>query len=239
MLNHKKSLLVLSFFFIPLNLISSESTISGITTKVFAYLKTKEVPYVLKKQLDGIFYRPEVMENLSKIYTFTDPEKGRSILIHKEGFDFINFNVFRHTSLRKYIFKISINKYPHNEMFNAGRIRFAEIINQKGKNIVRAPIKYAYMPYIFKDEFTELPICFQRLPICIVIAEYTDFEFENGCKIYRHYSQDKQKEEHDILQQIGYPVDEEKPSNISQFKDYCVVLDTEPFEIDLEYPEAS
>jgi len=217
MLKLHKFFLLFSFFLIPLNLMPSESK-TCIPGEVFAYLKTKEVPYELKQELDKIFYLPEVMESLSKVYT----QKGSGLKMLDKGFTFLkpDMRIFMCEHLPNLVFKIGFKVDSiHNEFNNVMRIKFAEIINEKGKGIVRAPKKYAYMPYLYKSEFIDLPCC-------IVIAEY----IEKDCEL-------DIPEAHNILKSLEYW--DTRDANIFQVKDYCVVIDTEPFNIDLEYPEIS
>jgi hypothetical protein len=235
MLNLKEIVLIVSSLLIPLSLNSAEAVSinqTSITPEIFAYLKTKEVPYELKHQLDKIFYHTNVMEGLSKIYNSQNQaivEEGINILI-LEGFDFQSSRVFQHKSLPEWIFKIGFpnnyNHNEHNEKINAERIRFAEIINQNGKGIIKAPIKHAYMPYLFRCESGTLPVCYQKLPICIVVARFIPRKTLNKVNWT--------KAQEEILESIGYS--ESTWENIIQFEDYCMIIDTEPFSKQLEYP---
>ncbi|MDR3646852.1 MAG: hypothetical protein P4L22_04915 [Candidatus Babeliales bacterium] len=248
MLNYKKIFLILSIL-LPLNSKASEECISndseklsekitsefdeinyGITQELFEYLKTKEVPYELKKDLDKIFYDEDVMLRLSKIYNNKNPLWSQESLI-EEGFEFLpevklgnkslSTRIFRHVNFPNWIFKIASHwNLGRCEMINAKRIKYAEFINKNGRSIIRAPIKYAYMPYIFKSESLSLPVCYQSLPICIVVSEYINKKTMN-------------EDEFNLSEKAKKILDEDinyfdcKANNIIELEDYYLIIDTE------------
>ncbi|MDR3646853.1 MAG: hypothetical protein P4L22_04920 [Candidatus Babeliales bacterium] len=244
MLNYKKIFIILYFLLIPLNLMPSESHTS-IPGEVFAYLKTKEVPKELKEKLDKIFYSEKVIKGLEIIYNHSEnnieSQHGRTLLV-AEGFEFFQCSnrVFRHKSIPEFIFKISgISDFPsqptfRSELKNAGRIRFAELLNERGENIIRAPKKYAYMPYIYRTEYISLPIC-------IVVAKFVkkDDLIDSLLKPISLLFSDKKRvnirEAYDILHSLN--MTDRHSGNIYHFLTFCMVIDTEPHYEKLEYPK--
>ncbi|MDR3646854.1 MAG: hypothetical protein P4L22_04925 [Candidatus Babeliales bacterium] len=229
MLNFNKPVLALVFFLVSINLIGSESKTS-IPGEVFAYLKTKEVPKDLKQKLDKIFHSEKVIEGLSIIYNNPKElsQEGLKMLAN-EGFKFFQDQqrVFMHKSIPEFVFKIGgVSDLPYlgadlrSELKNAERIRFAELLNDLGKGLIKTPKKYAYMPYVYRTEY----IC---LPICIVVAEFIN----PMCQATNVNELECWK----ILLSMGYG--DLHPSNVFQFPTYCVLIDTEPHGKKLEYPK--
>lgn len=235
MLSYKKAFLLLLITF---NIKCAEINSCNIPDTVFEYLKTKQVHYVLKQKLDAVFYLPEVMEALSKVYkndSLNDVCSAQKMLIEQD-FIFIDQycpRVFQHKSFPNLIFKIGYyNDIRHGEFNNAGRIRYAELINQQRNPFLTAPIKHAYMPYIFKSEDVSLPVCFNCLPICIVVAEFIKNLDKKNNKILDDECYNKRKL---LLESVGYH--DGNRSNVFGDANNFTIIDTEPHGITLEYPQ--
>lgn len=155
---------------------------------VLSYLSKKEVPRNLQEKLDLLFGRQVVEESLAVLYdgykrsnSLSEQEKKARKELENAGFSFASDDssaVFSHKDLPKHILKIgTLNKGGSSpkeaELYNAGRIKFSDILRQKiaqKKYNVVVPHKMAY--------FTQ----FSNGPQMIVVAEKIELSNAVPCK---------------------------------------------------------
>lgn len=218
MLNFRSILLI----FLSIFVYQVKPAQEGLAPEVCVYLKTKEVPKELKEKLDKIFLSENVIKGLEIIYVKgSDIQKGIDIL-HKEGFHFFGkTRILGHNLFPEFVFKIGGVGMFRTEMRNAGRIRFAELLNGKANNKIRTPTKYAYMPYVYRSNCD-----YAHLPICIVVAQHIE-KLRGSISNKRYWDS--------ILYNNNYH--DVHPDNYYYYYDHIMVIDTEPHGKKLDYPK--
>lgn len=234
MLNFRSILLI----FLSVFIYQIKPAQEGLAPEVCVYLKTKEVPKELKEKLDKLFLSENVIKGLELLYNNgSESLIGKNIGIirdlEKEGFQFFGkAHVFCHKSLPEFVFKIALINWLRSEVNNAGRIRYAELLNGKANNKIRTPKKYAYMPYIYRFNSD-----YENLPICIVVSQFIKGPLPINSLLKRLYSIIQSSENYyiSILIENGYI--DVQPSNYYEFNDHIMLIDTEPHDDNLDYPK--
>lgn len=223
--------LIASFLLIPALQAADSARVRKLFPKeALFYLRKKEVPRNLQLKLDGLFADPKTQDSLAVLHrghkrtnSLSQQEEKAREELESAGFNFASDDssaVFSHKDLPNYMLKMStLNKggssLKEAELFNAGRIKFADDLRQKinqQKLNVKVPYKMAYFTQFYKG------------PQLLVVAEKLSLnEAERSTDAQAQF----------VLKHLSY-WDNNASNVLYDSKSKQILLfDTEPFDIDI------